>query len=85
VKHSDDNAIAAAFRSLATCTVHGRAGETGAIVVPLMTSGRCLGALSIELRDGREKQADVTDASQVLASMLASFVADVPLAAVVNG
>ena len=85
VKRDEDNAIASAFRSQSPRIVAGGDMQTGAIVVPVVAANRCLGALSLELSDGREQRIYVRDAAAIFAALLARFVEDVPLAAVVNG
>jgi transcriptional regulator with XRE-family HTH domain len=72
VRRHEDNAIAAAFRSMQMCTVDKGGHDTGALVVPLVTGGRCLGALSLELRDGREHREVVCHAAVIVAALLAS-------------
>jgi transcriptional regulator with XRE-family HTH domain len=74
VRRDEDNAIAAAFESAKTCTVHKGSGDTGAVVVPLIVSGRCVGVLSVELRDGGERRESTGDAAAILGSLLARFV-----------
>jgi len=48
-------------------------------------SSRCIGALSLELCDGREQRMVVRDAASIFAAVLARFLDEIPLAAVVNG
>ena len=85
VTPDEDNAIASAYRSMSPRFVDGGRGQTGAIVVPVIASNRCLGVLSLELCDGREQRPPVRDAASILAALMARFVDEVPLAAVVNG
>lgn len=85
VKREADNAIAAAFRAADVCIVEKGAGETGAIVVPLIGGSRCLGALALELRNGDEQRELVREAAVIVAALLVRFVdVQVPLAAVVS-
>jgi hypothetical protein len=84
VARDDDNAIAAAFRSVKTSIVEGGENETGAIVVPILAGKRCLGVLSVELRDGGEQRAFVRDVAVIVAALLARIVEVVPFAAVAN-
>ena len=79
VRREDDNAIAAAFRTCDTCIVDKGAGETGAVVVPLVSAGRCVGALALELGDGGERRAFVRDGAVIVATLLVQFVDVVPL------
>jgi helix-turn-helix protein len=81
VRREDDNAIAASFRTADTCIVDKGAGETGAIVVPLIGGSRCLGALALELRDGAERRPFVRDAAVVIATLLVPFAEATPLPA----
>lgn len=81
VKREDDNAIAAAFRTSETCVVDKGTGETGAIVVPLISGSRCVGALALELEDGGERRAFVRDAATIIATLLVRFGEMVPLPA----
>jgi transcriptional regulator with XRE-family HTH domain len=79
VRRDDDNAIAAAFRTCDTCVVDKGTGETGAVVVPLVSGGRCVGALALELAGGGERRAFVRDAAVIIAMLLARFAEVVPL------
>ena len=81
VKREDDNAIAAAFRTSDTCVVDKGTGETGAIVVPLISGSRCVGALALELEDGAERRASIRDAAIIIATLLVRFGEMVPLPA----
>ena len=80
VRREDDNAIAAAFRSFDTCVVDRGSRDTGAIVVPLISGNRCVGALALELGSGGERRAFVRDAAVIIAMLLVRFVEVVPLA-----
>ena len=71
VTRDDDNAIAAACRSMQVCTVAKGDHETGALVVPLVTSGTCVGALSLELRCGVTGD-ELGHAALIVAALLAS-------------
>jgi transcriptional regulator with XRE-family HTH domain len=79
VRREDDNAIAAAFRTCDTSVVDKGSGETGAIVVPLISGSRCVGALALELGGGGERRAFVRDAAVIIAMLLVRFVEVVPL------
>ncbi|MDQ3171966.1 MAG: hypothetical protein M3Q55_17690 [Acidobacteriota bacterium] len=65
---SDDNATAAAWRAKNTQVVD------GAIAVPLLTSAGCTGVLSVELRQGRERNHDVQSLARILAAQIAASV-----------
>jgi transcriptional regulator with XRE-family HTH domain len=56
-------------------------GATGAVVVPLVRPGRCVGVLALELRDGGEQRQWVRALAGILAAQLATLVA-APAAAV---
>jgi transcriptional regulator with XRE-family HTH domain len=72
VRRDDDNAIAAAFRSMQACTVAKGDYDTGALVVPLVTSRQCIGTLSLELRTDVERHEFVGHAALIIAALLAS-------------
>jgi transcriptional regulator with XRE-family HTH domain len=73
VRREDDNAIAAAFRTCDACRVDKGSGETGAVVVPLISGGRCVGTLALELGGGGERRAFVRDAAVIIAMLLVRF------------
>ena len=75
-----DNAVAAAFRSRAACVVPGGPGLTGAVAVPLMAPGGCVGVLAIEVQNGREQMESVRACVAILAAQLAGLVGPVALA-----
>ncbi|MEO8258960.1 MAG: helix-turn-helix domain-containing protein [Acidobacteriota bacterium] len=69
-----DNATASAFRSTRTCVVNGRNLTNGAVVVPLMTPGGCVGVLAIELQHGREQLQSVRALATIFAAQLARVI-----------
>lgn len=69
-----DNATAQAWRSKGTQVVAGGAGGPGALAVPLLTSDGCMGVLSVELRQGRERASDVQALARIVAAQLAAVV-----------
>ena len=75
VPRSADNAAAAAYRTGSVQVVTARSGEAarGAIVVPILATGGCVGALSAEIRGGGES----SDAVQALATIVAAQLAGV--------
>ena len=74
--HRDaNNAVAHAFRSSEVRTVAGDAFARGAIIVPLMTSDGCVGALSAEMKAGAEKDESCLALATIFASQLATIVA----------
>jgi hypothetical protein len=74
VPRSANNAAAAAYRSGALQIVLSKpGGAAGAIVAPLLSPEGCIGALSIEIKDG----AETSDAIQALAGIFAAQLAGV--------
>jgi GAF domain-containing protein len=73
VKREADNATAAAFRSAHTCVVDG-SDRSGALAVPLMTSGGCVGVLAIELQNGGEQTVSVRALVTMVAAQLARVI-----------
>jgi hypothetical protein len=80
VKVNAANAIAAAFRSAAPCVVEASDGGTGAVVVPLMGPGGCVGLLAVELPKGGEHRPWVCPLATILAAQLATLLAATPVA-----
>jgi CHASE3 domain sensor protein len=77
VPRSSDNAAAAAYRSGELQIVLCRPGTSqGAIATPLLSGEGCIGALTIEVRDGGETSDSVQALAQIFAAQLAG-----PLAA----
>lgn len=74
------NAVAAAFRSAETCVVNSGDGLSGALAVPLMAPGGCVGVLALELRHGAEQRESVRAFAMILAAQLAVSFAWSPLA-----
>jgi len=68
----EDNPTSAAWRSKTTQVV------TGALAVPLLTSGGCTGVLAVELKDGRERARDVQSLARIVAAQLAACVSAPP-------
>ena len=73
IHRDSNNAVAAAYRSSAMRTVSGDTGANGALVAPLITSGGCIGVLSVEMKGSTEKD----ESSQALASHLRRPTGDV--------
>jgi len=84
VRRDTDNATAAAFRSTETCVVNGTGLSSGAVVVPLMTPGGCVGALAVELRHGGEHRKSVRALATIFAAHLAILSGTPRLANAVN-
>lgn len=69
-----DNATAAAWRAKTAQVVRGEQNHPGALAVPLLTSGGCVGVLAVELKNGRERAADVQSLARIVAAQLASSI-----------
>jgi len=74
VPRDADNAIAAAVRSRTTKIVDGSDEKTGAVAVPVVTAGGCVGALAVELRSRGERRAFVCAFASILTAQLAGLV-----------
>jgi GAF domain len=74
VRRDADNATAAAFRSTQTCIVNGSEETSGAVVVPLMTAGGCVGVFAIELQHGGEQREPVRALATIFAAQLATMI-----------
>lgn len=70
-----DNATAAAWREKRAQTVEGSGDRSGAVAVPMLTGDGCMGVLSVEVRHGRERAADVQALARIVAAQLAAVVA----------
>jgi len=73
-----DNATVAAWRDVAVHTVRSSEGAPGAIVVPLLGSGGCLGVMAAEVAAGREDSPSVRALARIVAAQLATLVAAGP-------
>lgn len=80
VARDSDNALAAAFRTSATRSVHGRAGAAGALVVPLLTPSGCAGVFALEFGNGGEQREWVRALATIFAAQFSTLVG-APLAA----
>lgn len=74
VRRDSDNATAAAFRTAQITTVSSGEHASGALVVPLMAPGGCIGVLAIELNAGGERQPSVPALATILAAQLARLI-----------
>ena len=74
VRREADNATAAAFRSTQTCIVNGSDMASGALTVPLMTSGGCVGVFAAELRHGGEQREPLRALATIFAAQLAILI-----------
>jgi hypothetical protein len=84
VRPDSDNATAAAFRTAQITVVASTEHASGALVVPLMSPGGCIGALAIELTDGGERQQPVRALANIMAVELARLIDAVRLHETVN-
>jgi transcriptional regulator with XRE-family HTH domain len=84
VRRDTDNATAAAFRSTQTCVVKSCAVESGALVVPLMTPGGCVGVFAVELQRGAEQLESVRALATIFAAQLAILIGTPRLPQAVN-
>jgi transcriptional regulator with XRE-family HTH domain len=84
VRREADNATAAAFRSTQTCIVNGSDMASGAVTVPLMTSGGCVGVFAAELRHGGEQREPLRALATIFAAQLATLIGTTRLPQAVN-
>ncbi len=68
------NATAAAFRTALLQTVHADSISNGAIAVPLLTPGGCVGVMAAEVRHGGEQQEAKLATAAIVAAQLATLV-----------
>jgi transcriptional regulator with XRE-family HTH domain len=74
VERDTNNATAAAFRATQTCVVNGDDVDNGALAVPLMGPGVCVGVLAIELAERREEKESVRAQAMIFAAQLATLI-----------
>ena len=74
------NAVAAAFRTRDVSIVTGGPGLAGAVAVPMMAPGGCVGVPAVELRNGNEHQETVHAVVAILAAQLVTLVGSLSLA-----
>jgi transcriptional regulator with XRE-family HTH domain len=84
VRRDADNATAAAFRTTQTCIVNGSDTASGAVVVPLMTSGGCVGVFAVELQHRGEQREPVRALATIFAAQLAILIGTPRLPQAVN-
>ena len=84
VRRDADNATAAAFRTTQTCIVNGSDTTSGAVVVPLMTSGGCVGVFAVELEHRGEQREPVRALATSFAAQLAILIGTPRLPQAVN-
>jgi hypothetical protein len=81
IPRSADNAAAAAFRTSQLQIVLARPGQSnGAVVAPLLSPERCVGALSAEIRGGGESSESVQALAAIFAAQLAGVLHTTPAA-----
>jgi hypothetical protein len=68
------NLTASAYRTGLLQTVRGDAISSGAIAVPLVASGGCVGVMAAEVKNGGEQQEDLLAAATIVAAQLATLV-----------
>jgi transcriptional regulator with XRE-family HTH domain len=73
VRGDESNAIAAAFRSGEACLVCSGDGTTGAVVIPSLGPGGCVGVLALEVRCGGEQSESVRAFATILAAQLGTL------------
>ena len=71
---TDDTAAAMAWRTAAPTVVGGVDGSNGAIVVPLLGVGGCVGVLALEVGPGREHDPELHAAAALVAAQLATVI-----------
>jgi hypothetical protein len=79
-----DNGIAIAFRSMESCVIPRGENLTGAVAIPIVSLGDCLGVLALELVDGNEASDSVRAFATILAAQFVPHLSATPLAAAVN-
>jgi hypothetical protein len=70
------NAVSLAFSTGRLEVVRGGTDKPGAIVVPIVTPGGCVGAVAAEIRHGAEASPSVQAVATIVAAQLASLVAE---------
>ena len=68
-----DNATATAYRTKSAVVVPAEVLASGAVVVPLISSEGCSGAMAIELREGVEATPQVRAVATIVAAQLATM------------
>ena len=75
-----DNATAAAWRTGQSTIVAGDGAGSGAVVTPMFGPDACIGALAVELRNGREQDPATRAVASMIAAQLATVVSAWPAA-----
>ena len=74
ISRDDDNATAIAFRERVLRVVGGDGVGNGAIAVPLLAPGSCVGVMAAEIRGGRERDSSTQALATIVAAQLATMV-----------
>lgn len=69
-----NNATAAAFREAQMCVVGSTETVSGALVLPLITAGGCVGVLALELQKRSEEREAVRAVATIIAAQLAALI-----------
>jgi hypothetical protein len=69
-----ENLTASAYRTALLQTVRGDTISSGAIAVPLVAAGGCVGVMAAEIKNGGEQQEDLLAAATIVAAQLATLV-----------
>jgi hypothetical protein len=72
------NVTASAYRTSLLQTVKGDAISSGAIAVPLVGPGGCVGVMAAEMKNGGEQEEPLLAAASIIASLLATLVGPPP-------
>lgn len=69
-----NNPTAAAFREAQVCVVPGDDAVNGALVLPLLTGGGCVGVLAVEMQKRNEERENVRAAGMIIAAQFAALI-----------
>lgn len=78
ISKADDHATASAYRERVLRVVPGDAAGSGAIAVPLLAPGRCVGVMAAEFRNGRESDRSTQALATIVGAQLATLVTPQP-------
>jgi hypothetical protein len=73
IARNASNLTAAAYRTGLLQTVKGDAISSGAMAVPLVSAGGCVGVMAAEVKNGGEQQEDLLAAATIVAAQLATL------------
>jgi hypothetical protein len=76
-----DNATATAYRTKGVVVVPAEVLASGAVVVPLISSDGCSGAMAVELREGIEATPQLRAVATIVAAQLATMLTPGPVTA----